>query len=866
MIARQASPIRCAIGILTLFAAMTLLASAAEKPAKLKSSLPGERIYYYNGDTRVDVLLSLDELVATPPTTKDAAPASIKALLPTATTRALGPKQELHVKLAAPVSGHLALERQAQSLKAAGYTVRPALYADTVTNPTDENRQILTSQFSLKLKPHLSIEQVAQAYSISVISEVAYSPNTYIVQTKGDSLLDALNKANSLYEDGLAEFATPLIERQATKKFVPNDTLYNSNLWHLNNTGQQGTAGNDVNIQSAWDLATGAGINIAIVDDGLETAHEDLSANTLTGIDLDINYNDDDPTPDVLGDDHGTACAGVAAAAGNNALGVTGAAFNASLVGVRLISLATTDAQDAQAMEYLVNPPLAANRVHISSNSWGPTDDGATLAPLPPLTALAIQNGIQNGRGGLGSIYVWAAGNGRQSDDNVNFDGYASSRYTIAVGATGANGSYSYYSEPGCSMLVNTPSSWIGGGITTTDRTGADGYSATNYTTDFGGTSSATPLAAGIIALMLEENPNLTWRDVQHILATTAERNDPADSGWVQNGAGLWFNHAYGFGRIDATAAVTAAGSWTNVPANATPLSASKATAVAIPDNNLTGVTQSAAVKGNYEFEVEHVEVTVNIAHPYRGDLRVFLTSPSGMVSQLASERAGDAGDDFNNYKFTSVAHWGENPIGTWQLRVADVFDPDSGTLNSWSIQIHGTAPADSDSDYIPDSMEGSGDPDNDTIPNYLDPDSDGDGINDIVEGIEDPDNDTIPNYLDLDSDDDGINDSIAGAGDVDNDGIPNFLDSDADGDGLLNSYEHSVPEGPNADGDGSPNFLDTDSDNDGAPDSLEVAVGANPYDPLDTPAVPVRAWPIAAVCLILGMLLLIRRRVPRSA
>ncbi|MBX7259916.1 MAG: S8 family serine peptidase, partial [Candidatus Hydrogenedentes bacterium] len=829
---RRVSPIRISAVFLTLLVAMASSASGGEKPAKLKSSVQGERIYYYSGDTRVEMTLSLDELVVTPPATKGIAPTSIKSLIPTATTRSLGPKGEQHVKLAAPAPSRSALEQQADALEAAGYEVSPAVYGDTVITPTDNNREVLTNQFSLKLKGEATIDQITAAYGVSVVSQVDYSPNTYIVQTTGKGLLDSLNIANALYESGLVEFATPFIERKATKKLVPNDTLY-PNQWHLKNTGQQGTAGNDVNIQSAWDQVTGAGINIAIVDDGLETAHEDLAANARTDIDIDIDYGDNDPTPDVVGDDHGTSCAGVAAAKGNNALGVCGAAFNASLVGVRLISLATTDAQDAQALGYLVAPPLATDRVSISSNSWGPADDGATLATMPPLTAAAVLNGIQNGRGGLGTIYVWAAGNGRQSADNVNFDGYASSRYTIAVGASGANGVYSPYSEPGCSMLVNTPSNWSGGGITTTDRTGSAGYDVTNYTNSFGGTSSATPLAAGIIALMLEKNSNLTWRDVQHILVNTAFRNDPLNSGWSQNGAGLWYNPSYGFGRIDATAAVNAAGTWTNVAASAPSLTASKATAVAIPDNNTAGVTQTVSISGNTGFEVEHVEVTVNITHPYRGDLRVFLTSPSGMVSQLASERAGDSGDNFSNWKFTSVAHWGENPNGTWQLKVADVFTPDTGTLNSWSIQIYGTVPEDSDSDGISDIVEGTGDPDNDTIPNYLDPDSDGDGIND----------------------------SVAGDGDVDGDSTPNFLDLDADGDGLSNAYEQGVSQGTDVDNDGTLNFLDTDSDEDGAPDSLEVAMSTDPYDALDVPAVPIQPWPIVAVCLVVGVILVTRRR-----
>jgi subtilisin-like proprotein convertase family protein len=653
-----------------------------------------ERIYYYNGDQRVDLALALDQLEVLGKDAKgDALEAAVRTIAGRGSVALSGDFREKALVSGMGTSTRAALLATAEAARANGFEVRPVLYHAETTDRGEVGRKTLTNRLVVRLPEGRSIDALAAKYNATVVEAVSYSPNTFILEANGD-VLAPITIANAMYEREGAVFATPEIATQMSRRLVPNDPQF-TNQWHLRNTGQVtgAVAGNDVNIVTAWDSATGSGVNIAIVDDGLETAHEDLSANARTAIDIDINYGDADPSPSGS-DNHGTSCAGVAAARGNNSIGVTGAAFHAGLVGIRLISLANTDSQTAQAMQHQMNPASAADRVHVSSNSWGPNDNGATLETFGPLTAAAFANAVAQGRGGLGTIFVWAAGNGRCSNDNMGLDGYAMSRYTIAVGASGANGTYSYYSEPGAAMLVNAPSNYgtcsgATAGITTVDRTGSAGYSSTNYTNTFGGTSSATPLAAGVVALMLQRNPNLGWRDVQHILVQTSTRNNPSDPGWAQNGAGRWFNHSYGYGRVNADAAVAAAATWTNVPAYATPLTASNTTSGAIPDNNATGVTRTFTISGNANFKTEAVELTVNITHPYRGDLVIELTAPSGMKSTMITSR-NDAGDNYSNWMFTSMAHWGENPNGTWTMRVADVAASDVGTLNSASLTIHG--------------------------------------------------------------------------------------------------------------------------------------------------------------------------------
>ncbi len=564
-----------------------------------------------------------------------------------------------------------------------------------------ETPHLIDNRFTIQVDDSQDIANLESKYGLKIAGKVDWLAGTYIVEVDGRTGLEGIDTANRILENekGIV-FATPLIKRQMSKKFTPNDLLF-SDQWHLKNTGGNAVgavAGNDVNIEGAWDFFKGTGINIGIVDDGVPLNHPDLNARS--DIDIDINFGDDDASPDLPGDGHGTAVAGVAAARGNNALGVAGAAFEASVVGIRMISAGTTDNEESVGLKHRVDDPVANNVIHVSNNSWGPFDAGYNKVQPGPLAAAALEYGVTNGRGGKGTIYMWAAGNGRCANDNVNYDGYASSRYTIAVGATGPDGTVSYYGEPGASMLINAPSSdgtcnnGASEGITTTDRVGSAGYSSIgDYTTTFGGTSSSTPLAAGVVALMLDANPNLTWRDVQHILVETSTRNHPESASWFQNGADKWFSHDFGYGRVNASAAVGAAANWELVPGEAAPVTATAnfQPAVAIPDNNIFGVTRTLDLSAPNNFITEALELRLTVPHTFRGDLRVELTSPDGTTSILAEPVSNDSGPSgYANWVFTSMAHWGENPSGTWTLKVADTLQDDIGTLNSFTVTAYG--------------------------------------------------------------------------------------------------------------------------------------------------------------------------------
>lgn len=495
------------------------------------------------------------------------------------------------------------------------------------------------------------------------------------------------------------------------------DPFY-SDQWHLNNTGQArasgpaGVIGEDMNVEPAWAKNYyGNGIRIAVVDNGLEIGHEDLAANVAaTGLSYNYLTGSTDPTNDPTDvspeNGHGTAVAGIAAARDWNGLGGRGAAPRANLVGYNLLQ-SSTASNEADAMT------RGSPNVHIYSNSWGTPDGNGTLDAPSAAWRTAIDNGLASGRGGLGTIYTWAAGNGGNGNgpaiDNSNYDGQANYRGVIAVAAVNDQGKQSSYSEPGANLWISAP----GGefcdthAITTTDRTGGNGintaatagvtdYADTNYTKCMNGTSAATPGVAGVIALMLQAKPTLGWRDVRLILAQIARKNDATDAGWT-TGVTMppyHFNHKYGFGVIDAAAAVTLASSWTNIVGpqliHTTALASPN---FPIPDYPGADVSKTITVAGGGITKIEFVEITFSAAdHPYAGDLAITLTSPAGTVSRLSEKHdcANDACTAYSGWVFGSAAHLGEAADGNWTLTVKDGAQNDTGTFQSWALKFYG--------------------------------------------------------------------------------------------------------------------------------------------------------------------------------
>jgi kexin len=418
--------------------------------------------------------------------------------------------------------------------------------------------------------------------------------------------------------------------------------------WHLFNTVQPG---NDVNVTGVWlQGITGENATVAIVDDGLDMYSDDLKANYYAMGSYDFNDKTDEPRPRLQDDRHGTRCAGEVSAGKNNVCGV-GVAYDSKIAGLRILSKLISDADEAVAMNY----DFQHNQIY--SCSWGPPDDGRSMDAPGILIRRAMLNGVQNGRKGLGSIYVFASGNGAQNDDNCNFDGYTNSIYSITVGAIDRKGLHPYYSEKCSAGLVVTYSSGSGDAIHTTD-VGQNACSSGH-----GGTSAAAPLAAGIFALALQVRPDLSWRDMQYIAMGTAVPVNLDTGDYQTTTIGKKFSHTFGYGKLDTYAIVEAAKDWKKVKPQAWLYSPWIHVNEPVPqgDKGITvgfEVTEDMLKDANLE-RLEHITVTMNVEHGRRGDLSVDLISPNNIVSHLSVTRKfDDSADGYDDWTFMSVAHW----------------------------------------------------------------------------------------------------------------------------------------------------------------------------------------------------------------
>jgi kexin len=450
--------------------------------------------------------------------------------------------------------------------------------------------------------------------------------------------------------------------------------------WHLFNTV---TTDNDLNVTGVWlQGITGKNSTVCIVDDGLDMDSEDLKDNYFAKGSYDFNDHVDEPKPRLSDDRHGTRCAGEVSAGRNNACGV-GVAYDSRISGVRILSGDISDIDEALAINY----ELQENDIY--SCSWGPPDDGKTMQAPDALIEKAMITAVQNGRGGKGSIYVFAAGNGAAADDNCNFDGYTNSIYSVTVGAIDNKNQHPYYSEQCSAQLVVTYSSGNGDAIHTTD------VGANKCTSSHGGTSAAGPLAAGVYALALEARPELSWRDIQWLTVMTAVPFDtPSD--WTPTKIGRSFSHQFGYGKLDAYAMVEAAKTWELVKPQAWYYSPWMHVKQKIPqgDKGLASmfeITEEEMKTANLE-RLEHITVTMNIEHTRRGDLSVELISPAGMKSHLSTARRDD---DFRggyvDWTFMSVVHFGESPFGKWTIIVKDSkINEHEGTFTDWRIRLWG--------------------------------------------------------------------------------------------------------------------------------------------------------------------------------
>lgn len=572
--------------------------------------------------------------------------------------------------------------------------VRPVYYPSALAwkRRSEKERMYLTPRIAVILPEGRDAKAIAAKYGLNLVDAGDMGPRTFLFQAP--SPLDTFSIASRIQEAEGATLSTPQFAVRMATRNLPNDPHFNEQ-WYLQNTGQAGAApGEDIHAVKAWAQNTkGKGIVIGIIDTAIENSHPDLKPNRNSKLSLVISKE----FPTNTRDDHGTTVAGAAVARGDNQIGIVGVAPEASYASIDLIGMETEDNQAARSFRH------RNQDIHIKNVSWGPPDanrQGNSNTPpsfkkmTGPLTDEAINFAVTEGRSGKGVVIVWAAGNGGASEDNLNYDGDANRREVIAVGAVGSKGVHAKYSEPGAALLVCAPGGEAANcndphGVLTTDRTGISGVSRTDYTY-VEGTSYAAPVAAGVVALMLSVRDSLSYRDVMHILVRTARRNDKDHSDWFKNGAGLWINHQYGFGVIDAERAVAEAKTWVATGPERQLEGADKPKGVlAIPDGQ--GVLERVIrIDGN--LKIEHVEVILRATHPRCGDLRVTLISPAGTRSLLVLPRKDD--EPFREeWRFMSTLCWGESATGDWKLKIEDTEKENAGSLGEWSLKLYGTEP-----------------------------------------------------------------------------------------------------------------------------------------------------------------------------
>jgi subtilisin-like proprotein convertase family protein len=610
------------------------------------------------------------------------------------------------------------------------------------------------------------------AYSVSVLAQPAGPAQTCTVSNgSGTMPLSNVTSVSVACVTGfsVATVSDPLALQQ----------------WHLNNTGQTafadlgGTAGMDIDVDPVFAQGfSGSSVTVAVVDTGLEIAHEDLAANVVPGGSWNFNNNSTNPTSAATTGDHGTSVSGLIAMA-RNAVGGIGVAPSAKLKGFNFLSMTVPTEQAFLNSLGASGANPNSQDVFIFNQSFGIST--ASDFPINPVDEAQYLSGVTSLRGGRGALYVKAAGNGfldftdattgqpadcsganatlapftsgtftGLSCENASMDPDNTIPYQIVVGATNASGVRSTYSTAGSAIWTSAPGGEFGHNqaldpgfiapvyspaMVTTDQSGCSkGFAnritnnfstfdnggapngSCNYTNTMNGTSSATPVTVGVIALMLEANPALTWRDVKHILASTARQIDAAraavqillpnptpnspyiaEPAWTTNAAGHKFHNWYGFGMVDAGAAVNMAKTYAvnlGTFSDATFIASAAALGLAIPDNSATGVSATLSVNVPAVQFVEAVQIRVNITHPFSGDLGIELTSPQGTRSVLKTIRDGFFDSpDLADMVLLSNAFYGENPTGSWTLKVVDGnthVAPNTGTLNNWAIRVYG--------------------------------------------------------------------------------------------------------------------------------------------------------------------------------
>jgi subtilisin family serine protease len=581
----------------------------------------------------------------------------------------------------------------------------------------------LTVQFAPQVEP-IAIDQIATQYGIEQVKPVEGLPNTFVFRTTAAATENPVKITNRLMQHAEVLIAEPNIAVRTQPLYRPKDPVY-PKQWHLHHNGGRELAPNShVFAEAAWDITRGVrSVVVAVMDDSVDVNHPDFQGMGKIVAPRDFYDNDLMPLPGLPDDNHGTACAGVAVAEENES-GAVGVA-----PGCALMPLRTSGFLDDEAIEQLFGWAMTKGAAVISC-SWGAA---AVNFPLSLRQRNALTRAASEGRNGKGCVIVFAAGNAnRPVNGTINeqgwienvirgntqwLNGFAVHPDVIAVAASTSLNRKAAYSNWGKEISVCAPSNNAppgmglqqvgyvytppqvrtgleGLGIVTTDRVGGAGYSTTDFTDDFGGTSSACPLVAGVAALVLSANPDLTAAEVRQVLQQTADKivdlNPDPQFGFRKGtyeigGRSDWF----GYGKVNAFKAVQAAHQ-RQAPAIAPSrqIQLQNTTSLPIPDNNPTGATSTIQVAETAP--IRSIQAIVELEHSFLGDLEIRLIAPTNQTFLLQGRTLGRRTTYQGTYSTRThpllARLLGQSPQGRWHLRVTDHAAGDMGSLKSWRL------------------------------------------------------------------------------------------------------------------------------------------------------------------------------------
>lgn len=424
------------------------------------------------------------------------------------------------------------------------------------------------------------LKEIARRVGAEVGTENSYLPRVYTLRVKGDSPTDPISLAVWLRDQNVFEYV------DLNYLFNPIVATNDPNFiwqWSLENTGSpiqgNGTPGADMSVVDAWTVTTGnPNIKIAIIDSGTDTTHPDLVDNLLPGHDASGGSSEGYPNTNYAEDAHGTNCAGIAGAKGENNIGVAGVCYDCNIVPIKVFYYINNPFGDplpfsqGTAMAEAISWAWQVAGAEVLSNSWGIPDN---LIPILPggsaIVVDAIEMALDSGRGGKGAMLFFSSGNdGGKPIWPGRLAGCFSVNATTMCDERKFPGScdgQNWEGNWGDSLDVSAP----GVRVASTDMVGGNGYDSGDYNLTFGGTSAACPNAAGVMGLMLSVNPNLSLGQAHQILESTCERV----GGYSYTGtgpSGTWSDEL-GYGRINAHAAVMAAQTVTSTENAGSPVS-----------------------------------------------------------------------------------------------------------------------------------------------------------------------------------------------------------------------------------------------------------------------------------------------------